>query len=117
LTFALGVGSALTAPAWLAITLELVPRSELPAAVALSSASLNLARAIGPAVGGVLVSFAGAGAVFLLNAASYVGVLWVLFRWHREPMATTLPREHVFGAIRAGLRFMRHSPALKRILL
>ncbi|MEW6271964.1 MAG: MFS transporter [Thermodesulfobacteriota bacterium] len=117
LTFALGIGSALTAPAWLAITLELVPRSELPAAVALSSASLNLARAVGPAIGGVLVSFAGAGAAFLLNAASYLGVLWVLFLWRREAPVTTLPREHVFGAIRAGLRFVRHSPALKRILL
>lgn len=117
LTFALGIGSALTAPAWLAITLELVPRAELPAAVALSSASINLARAVGPAIGGLLVSFAGAGAAFLLNAASYVGVLWVLFLWRREPPVTTLPREHVFGAIRAGLRFFRHSPALQRILL
>ena len=117
LTFAMGIGTALTAPAWLAITLELVPRSELPAAVALSSASLNLARAIGPAIGGLIVAATGAGPAFLLNAASFLAVLGVLFAWRREPTAMVLPREHVFGAIRAGMRFVRHSPALQRILL
>jgi MFS family permease len=115
LTFALGAGAALTAPAWLAITLELVPRSELPAAVSLSSASLNLARAVGPAIGGLVVSLLGAGAAFLLNAASFLAVLAVLVRWRREPPVTLLPREQVFGAMRAGLRFVRHSPALKRV--
>lgn len=117
LTAALGIGTALTSPAWLAITLELVPRSELPAAVALSSASLNLARAVGPAIGGLIVAAFGAGVAFLLNAVSFLAVLGVLFAWRREPPVTTLPREHVFGAIRAGMRFVRHSPALKRILL
>jgi len=117
LTAALGIGTALTSPAWLAITLELVPRSELPAAVALSSASLNLARAVGPAIGGLIVAAFGAGVAFLCNAVSFLAVLGVLLAWHREPPVSTLPREHVFGAIRAGMRFVRHSPALKRILL
>jgi MFS family permease len=117
LTFATGLGTALTAPAWLAITLELVPREELPAAVGLSSASLNLARAIGPAIGGLIVAAMGAGPAFLLNAASFLAVIAVLFAWRREVPATLLPREHVFGAIRAGMRFVRHSPALQRILL
>jgi len=117
LTFVMGIGTALTAPAWLAITLELVPRSELQAAVALSSASLNLARAVGPAIGGLIVAAMGAGPAFLLNAVSFLAVLGVLFLWQREPPVRTLPREHVFGAIRAGMRFVRHSPALKRILL
>ncbi|MBM4245897.1 MAG: MFS transporter [Deltaproteobacteria bacterium] len=116
-TFAMGIGSALTGPAWLAITLELVPRSELPAAVALSSASINLARAVGPAIGGLIVAAMGPGPAFLLNAASFVAVLGVLFAWRREPTVDVLPREHVFGAIRAGMRFVRHSPALQRILL
>jgi predicted MFS family arabinose efflux permease len=106
----------LTAPAWLAVTLELVPRSELPAAVSLSSASLNVARAVGPALGGFVVSLLGAGAAFLLNAASFLAVLAALARWRREPIVTLLPREQVFGAMRSGLRFVRHSPALKRIL-
>ena len=117
LTFALGVGSAFTAPAWQALTLELVPRSELPAAVALGSASINGARAIGPGIGGLLVSLVGAAAAFLLNAASFIGVIGVLLRWRREPVRGALPREHVFGAIRAGLRFVRHSPALHRIFV
>jgi len=116
LTFSLGVGAALTAPAWLAITLELVPRAELPAAVSLSSASLNLARAVGPAIGGFVVSLFGVGPAFLLNAASFLAVLVALVRWRREPIVRLLPREQVFGAMRSGLRFVRNSPALKRIL-
>jgi MFS family permease len=116
LTCSLGIGSALTAPAWLAVTLELVPRSELPAAVSLSSASLNVARAVGPAIGGLVVSLLGTGAAFLLNAASFLAVLAALVRWRRQPIVSLLPREQVFGAMRSGLRFVRHSPALKRIL-
>jgi MFS family permease len=115
LTFALGLGAAFTAPAWQAINLELVPRAELPAAVALGSASINGARAVGPGLGGLLVSAVGAAAAFLLNAASFLGVIAVLFAWRREPVRSTLPREQVFGAIRAGLRFIRHSPALRRV--
>ncbi|HZR83003.1 MAG TPA: MFS transporter [Candidatus Binatia bacterium] len=115
LTFALGVGSAFTAPAWQAITLELVPTSQLPAAVALGSASINGARAIGPGLGGVLVAAVGPAFAFLANAASFVGVIAVLFRWQRRVVASELPREQVFGAIRAGLRYVRHSPALHRI--
>jgi MFS family permease len=115
LTFALGVGAAFTAPAWQAINLELVPRAELPAAVALGSASINGARAVGPGLGGLLVSAVGSAAAFLLNAASFLGVIAVLFAWRREPVRSSLPREQVFGAIRAGMRFIRHSPALKRV--
>jgi MFS family permease len=116
LTFSLGIGTALTGPAWLASTLELVPRTELPAAVSLGSASLNLARAIGPAIGGLVVSLLGAAPAFLLNAASFSVVLAALARWRREPAVPVLPREQVFGAMRSGLRFVRHSPVLKRIL-
>jgi predicted MFS family arabinose efflux permease len=115
LTFALGVGAAFTAPAWQALNLELVPRAELSAAVALGAASLNGARAVGPGLGGLLVALAGPAAAFLLNAASFLGVIATLVRWRREPIPESLPREHVFGAIRAGLRFVRHSPALHRV--
>jgi MFS family permease len=116
LTFALGMGAAFTAPAWQAITLELVPRAQLSAAVALGSASINSARAVGPGLGGVLVAVVGPAWAFLLNAASFVGVIGVLLRWRREERRSALPREQVFGAIRAGLRFVRHSPAMHRIL-
>jgi MFS family permease len=116
LTFATAVGGAFMGPAWLAIYLELVPREELPAAVALGAVSNNVARAAGPAVGGAIVAAFGPGIAFLLNAASFVGVIVVLFVWRRVTPETLLPREHVFGAIRAGTRFVRHSPAIHRIL-
>jgi MFS family permease len=85
LTFLLGLGTAVNTPGWQAITPDLVPRPELPAAVALGGVAVNLARAVGPALGGLIVAAAGAGAVFLLNAASFVGVMIVLYRWHPSP--------------------------------
>jgi MFS family permease len=117
LTFALGLGTAMNAPAWQAIVPELVSRAELSAAIALNSASFNLARAVGPALGGLVVAAAGPAAVFLLNAASFLGVLVVLYRWPRPQDASLLPSEHVFGAMRAGVRYVRHAPALHAVLL
>src|SRR5207249_11362492 len=80
-TFALGVGAALTMPAWAAIVPELVPAAEMPAAVALNSVAINVSRAIGPAIAGVLVAVSGAWLVFMLNALSYIAILAVLLRW------------------------------------
>src|SRR5436309_639261 len=81
LTFGMGLGNALNAPAWQATTPDLVPREELAAAVALGGISVNVARAVGPALGGLLVAALGAGWVFLLNAASFLGVVVALARW------------------------------------
>src|SRR5262249_43129037 len=75
LTFALGLGFALNAPAWQAVVPELVPRGEVPAAIALNGVSMNASRAVGPALGGVLVAAAGPGAAVLLNARSLVARL------------------------------------------
>src|SRR5437867_8542092 len=75
LTFALGVGVAMNAPTWQAITSELVPPSELTRAVTLNALPVNIGRAIGPAIGGVLVAAAGPALVFALNAASFVAVI------------------------------------------
>jgi MFS family permease len=116
LTFALGFGSALNAPAWQAIIPELVPRAELRSAVTLNGVGFNLARAIGPALGGVLVAGAGAAAVFFLNALSFLGVLVVLFRWKRRVVKSTLPAEDVLGAMRAGIRYVRHAPPLRAVM-
>ena len=95
MTFLLGLGSALNAPAWQATTPELVPREEVPAAVALSGVSMNVARAVGPAVGGLVVAAAGPAAAFLLNAFSFLGVLSVLVRGagpgRRVPCPPALP--------------------------
>jgi MFS family permease len=117
LTFALGVGAALNGPAWQAIVLDVVPRSELSSAVSLNSAAFNIARAIGPTIGGFLVAAAGPGAVFLLNAVSFVGVIIVLFRWRRPKTISTLPAERVLGAMRTGLRYVRHTPALQAVFI
>jgi MFS family permease len=117
LTFALGLGAAMNAPAWQAIIQELVPLPELPAAVALNSVGFNLARAVGPALGGLVVATAGTGAVFLLNAASFLGVMVVLSRWQRAPRESELPAEHVLGAMQAGMRYVRYAPALQALLV
>jgi MFS family permease len=116
-TFALGLGAAMNAPAWQAITPELVSRPEVPAAVALSSVGINLARAVGPALGGLAVAAAGPGPVFLLNALSYLGVIVVLYRWPRPPRRGALPPEHLLGAMRSGVRFVRHAPAFRTVLV
>jgi MFS family permease len=117
LTFLLGLGSALNAPAWQAIVPELVGKRQVAAAVTLNSAGFNLARAVGPALGGIIVAVAGPGAVFLLNAASFLGVLLVIFRWRRRPVKSTAPPERVLGAIVAGTRYARHSPSLQAVLV
>jgi MFS family permease len=117
LTFGLGLGAAMNAPAWQAIVPELVPRRELTAAVSLNSVAFNIARAVGPALGGVIVAAAGSWAVFLLNSLSFVGVIFVLYRWRREKVESISPTERVVGAMRAGLRYARHAPELKSVLV
>ncbi len=116
-TFALGVGAAVVMPAWAAIVPDLVPADELPSAIALNSIAINISRAIGPAIAGVLVAAVGAWLVFVLNALSYVGILWVLARWRREHHRSTLPAERFLGAIRVGLRFVTHTHALQVVLI
>src|SRR5262249_36520353 len=117
LTFTLGLGAALNSPAWQAIVPELVPHNELPAAMTLTSVAFNVSRAVGPAIAGLLVATAGSGAVFLLNAASFLGVIVVIYQWNRSPEKQTTPREHVWGAMRAGIRYTRHAPEVQAVLI
>ncbi len=117
LTFALGVGSALMMPAWAAITPEVVPREQLQSAVALNSMGMNVSRAIGPALAGVIVAASGPGVVFVLNALSFLGVIAVLWSWKRAPRTADVPAERFFGALRAGFRYVRYSPPLLRVLV
>jgi MFS family permease len=107
MTFLLGLGSALNAPAWQATTPDLVPREEAPAAVALAGFSMNGARAVGPALGGFTVAAVGPGTTFLLNALSFLGVLFVLARWRRPRETSALPAERLVGMMRGGLRYVR----------
>jgi predicted MFS family arabinose efflux permease len=116
-TFALGLGSAVNTPIWQAVIPELVPRSELPAAVALNGVGINIARAVGPALAGIVVAVIGPEAVFLINAASFMGVMVILYRWKRQPNRSALPAERVLGAMRAGVRYVSHAPALQAVLV
>jgi MFS family permease len=118
LSFLLGLGGAMNAPAWQATVPELVPKEELLPAVALNGIGFNLARAVGPAIGGLIVAAIGSWAVFCLNALSYLGVAIVLYRWRRKSAAESVaPGERLLGAVRAGGRYVRHSPALRAVLV
>jgi MFS family permease/quinol monooxygenase YgiN len=117
LTFTLGLGSAMNSPAWQAIVPELVPSRELPEAMTLSSVAFNVSRAFGPAIGGLIIAAAGSGAVFLLNAASFFGVIIVIYQWNRVVEERSTPPENIWGAIRAGIRYVRYAPHVKAVLL
>jgi MFS family permease len=122
-TFLLNIGSAMNNPAWQAIIPELVPRALIPDTVSLNSASNNLARALGPALGGLMVAAfkrtdTGTAYVFLLNALSFAGVIWVLVNWKRTPLfKSALPSERIAGSIRSGLRYVRYAPDLQASLI
>jgi MFS family permease len=113
LTFAIGIGSALTAPAWSAIVPELVPREDLVQAIALNGIGYNLTRAVGPALAGFLILLGGSSLAFSLYAVSIISVLAALFAWRRGRRFTGLPREHLLSAMRAGIRFVRNTPAVR----
>ena len=81
LTFLLGAGSAFSTPAYQAMIPDLVPRPELPSASALGSININLARAVGPAIAGVLIAQAGVGTVFALNTATFLVFGLVVAAW------------------------------------
>lgn len=117
LTFLLGCGSAFNTPAWQASVGDMVPRAELPGAVALNSMGFNIARSVGPALGGFIVARAGAAVAFACNALSYLALIVVLARWRPETPARVLPREALGTAMAAGLRYVALSPAIRTVLL
>jgi predicted MFS family arabinose efflux permease len=117
LIFAVGSGQALTSPTWQTLQPELVPADERAQAISLGAVNQNLARAVGPAIGGIVLAATSAGTVFLINAATFLAVIAVIWYWRSVPRAEILPREHVGEAIRAGGRFVAASPALRVVLL
>lgn len=116
-TFLIGCGTAINGPAWQASVGDMVPRSVLPSAVALNSMGFNIARSVGPAIGGAIVAAAGAAAAFLTNAVSYIGLIAVLARWKPDYAPRTLPRETLGLAMAAGVRYVRMSPSLRTVLI
>ncbi len=116
ITFLLGIGSALMAPVWQSVVPTLVPRADLKPAVALNSLGINIARAIGPTFGGILIVSFGVWSAFFLNAASELVIIAALLLW--KP-AVTAPRklpEQFLPAMIAGVRFAAHAKALKSVL-
>jgi MFS family permease len=116
LTFALGCGNAVASPVWQAIQPDLVDRGLLPQAAALNGLNMNLARAVGPAVGGLIVAAGGAGWVFALNAVSFLGIAAVVAGWRAPERAEAGPRERLAEALVAGGRYVRHSLIVRRLL-
>ena len=115
-TFVLGLGAVMNDPAWQAITPEIVsPRHHAPA-VALNSVGFNVARAVGPALGGIVIATAGSGVAFLLNAASFFGVIFFLYRWKR-PRFEDVETGRVTDAILTGLRYVRGAPVVRCVLI
>jgi MFS family permease len=116
ITFLMGCGQAMTNPAWQAIQPELVPRELIPQAASLNSLNVNVARAVGPALAGLLVAVSGPAVVFWVNAASFVVVALAVYAWHRpaQPLAGS---EAAVPAFHAGVRYVRHAPGVRRILV
>jgi MFS family permease len=117
LTVALGAGATLGLPAFTAITPDLVSPAELPAAISLNAITMTASQAVGPALGGLLVASAGPGAVFLLNAVSFLAVLVAIGRWRPNAPVATLPPEHVLAAVRTGMRYTANAPELVAVLV
>ena len=88
-TLLMGFGAVLNDPAWQAITPEIVSHQNFAAGIALNSAGFNVARSIGPALGGLVIAAAGSGIAFLLNALSFFGVIYFLYQWKRKPGRTS----------------------------
>ncbi|WP_234733081.1 MFS transporter [Tellurirhabdus bombi] len=116
-TFLLGTGAALNGPAWQSVTPEVVPRPILPTALTLNGISMNLSRAIGPAIGGLVIAYYSPGFVFMLNGVSFIATFLVIYRWQRTAVTATAPVEDFFTALIAGMRYVRYSPSLHAILV
>ena len=114
--FVVGTGMALMGPAWQSSVSEQVPPDALPAAVALNGISFNIARSVGPAIGGIIVATSGAVAAFAVNMIMYLPLLVVLFLWNRVSEPSRLPRERLTRAMVSGVRYITNSPSIRIVL-
>lgn len=121
-TFLLGVGAVMNDPAWQSLTPDLVPPNQLAAAVALNSAGFNIARSVGPALGGLLIAaiccgVTGSGWAFLINAVSFFGVILFLYHWKPAKTESQNGTTTFMGAISVGLRYARQEPRIRTVLV
>ena len=115
-TFALGLGAVMNDPAWQAITPEIVCAENHAPAVALNSVGFNVARAVGPALGGLVIAATSSGIAFLMNAVSFFGVIFFLYRWKR-PSFEKAATGRMLDSLRAGLLFMRQTSIVHCVLI
>lgn len=115
LTIVMGLGAVLHVPTWQASIPELVPRNHLPQAIALGSVSFNLARSVGPALGGMLIAVLGTWAAFGVNAVSFAVVLLAIFLWKR-PRATQRAEESFVQSMCAGVAMVLRRGAMRQVL-
>jgi len=118
LTFVIGAGTAVIFPAWAAVTPELISRDDLAQAIALNGVGFNVARALGPALGGFAMAASGPAATFSLNTLGFLALLWALLAWRRPvPPRSDVPAERFLPAMRAGLRFATAVPIMRAAIL
>src|SRR5579864_4536332 len=117
LTLALSLGDAIEAPTWRAIFPELVTKEDLTPALALNGIEFNLARAVGPGLAGLVIAVVGVAAAFLVDAISFLGVIFVIFTWKRPKRRSATPTETLSGASWAAIRYVRYSPAIQTVLV
>ena len=115
-TFVLGLGAVMNDPAWQAITPEIIPAEQHASAVALNSAGFNIARAVGPALGGAVIAAAGSGVAFLINAASFFGVIFVLYRWRRVH-TNGIRGARLWREMMIGIDYVKQAPAVQSVLV
>src|SRR5271154_1626653 len=115
LTLALSLGDAIEAPTWRAIFPELVKKDDLTPALALNGIEFNLARATGPGLAGLIIAVAGVAIAFVLDALSFLGVIFVIFTWKRPARKSKLPAETLGGASAAAIRYVRYSPGIRTV--
>ncbi|WP_230411814.1 MFS transporter [Denitromonas iodatirespirans] len=117
LTFANGIGMAMRWPVFAAIVPDVVPRADLPAALALNGIAMNMSRVIGPVIAGALLASVGSAYVYLLNAVLAVIAFMLILRWRSEPVVSALPGERFFAAMRVGLQHVTQSPRMRVVLM
>jgi MFS family permease len=116
-TFVIGSGSVFMTPAYQSLVPELVPSEDVASAVQLNSINVNIARAVGPGIAGILIAHFGVGADFAVNAGTFLVFAVVVVLWRPSQRITPELPERFFSALRAGGRYVRYAPVVRRILL